>query len=46
MRMARRASVALRRLALCACLALLFAGGAADAQSRKKEVDPKTQPAR
>ncbi|HEX5065357.1 MAG TPA: tetratricopeptide repeat protein [Myxococcota bacterium] len=44
MTMARRASLALRRLALCACLALLFFAGAADAQSRKKEVDPKTQP--
>jgi tetratricopeptide (TPR) repeat protein len=44
MTMARLAE-ALRRLALCACVALLFAGGAAEAQGRKKqEVDPKTQP--
>jgi tetratricopeptide (TPR) repeat protein len=45
MSMAGRAFKALRLLALCACVALLFVGGAALAQSRKKqEVDPKTQP--
>jgi tetratricopeptide (TPR) repeat protein len=44
MSMAVRAALAFRRLALCAGIALLLVAGAADAQRKKDEVDPKTQP--